>query len=105
MKGAVITGAAAYATLGSFPFGGIRSAGAAQRTKIGELDSVTVRCISETGWWSTPKLLKDIMASGGLKTSQYRIKWDSPHTPFRGRRSNPSTLGGCQNDQNGKTAA
>ncbi len=35
----------------------------------------------------------------------FQVAWDTPRKPFRGRRSKPSTLYGCQNVQNSKTAA
>ena len=36
---------------------------------------VKVRCLSETGWWSTPKFLQDIKDSSRMEVSQYKINW------------------------------
>jgi len=43
---------------------------------IGELKSLKVTCLSEVGWWSTPKFLSDINAAGGMSTSQWTIPFD-----------------------------
>ncbi len=43
---------------------------------IGELKSLKVTCLSEVGWWDTPKFLADINAAGGMSTSQWGIPFD-----------------------------
>jgi 7,8-dihydropterin-6-yl-methyl-4-(beta-D-ribofuranosyl)aminobenzene 5'-phosphate synthase len=43
---------------------------------IGELKSLKVTCLSEVGWWSTPRFLADIDAAGGMSTSQWTIPFD-----------------------------
>src|SRR3990172_9093787 len=43
---------------------------------IGELKSLKVTCLSEVGWWDTPKFLADINAAGGMSTSQWVIPFD-----------------------------
>jgi 7,8-dihydropterin-6-yl-methyl-4-(beta-D-ribofuranosyl)aminobenzene 5'-phosphate synthase len=45
-------------------------------TSIGELKSLKVTCLSEVGWWSTPRFLADINAAGGMSTSQWSIPFD-----------------------------
>jgi 7,8-dihydropterin-6-yl-methyl-4-(beta-D-ribofuranosyl)aminobenzene 5'-phosphate synthase len=75
VKTMAIGGIAAYAASSSFPFGGNGLAYASQGTDFGELKRVKVRCLSETGWWSTPKFLQDIKDSGGMEVSQYKINW------------------------------
>ena len=41
---------------------------------LGECRSVTITCVSETGWHDTDLMLADIRASGGPDASQ----WDKP---------------------------
>jgi 7,8-dihydropterin-6-yl-methyl-4-(beta-D-ribofuranosyl)aminobenzene 5'-phosphate synthase len=43
---------------------------------IGEIKSLKVTCLSEVGWWDTPKFLADINAAGGMSTSQWAIPFD-----------------------------
>ncbi len=43
---------------------------------IGELKSINIKCLSETGWFDTNLLLSDINRAGGMSTSQYDIPWD-----------------------------
>jgi len=43
---------------------------------IGELKSLKVTCLSEVGWWSTPRFLGDINAAGGMSTNQWTIPFD-----------------------------
>ena len=43
---------------------------------IGELKSLKVTCLSEVGWWDTPKFLADINAAGGMSTNQWGIPFD-----------------------------
>ncbi len=43
---------------------------------IGELKGLKVTCLSEVGWWDTPKFLADINAAGGMSTSQWAIPFD-----------------------------
>jgi 7,8-dihydropterin-6-yl-methyl-4-(beta-D-ribofuranosyl)aminobenzene 5'-phosphate synthase len=43
---------------------------------IGELKSLKIKCLSETGWFDTSLFLEDIKASGGTDTDQYLINWD-----------------------------
>lgn len=45
------------------------------KTDLGEVRSVTVTCISETGWFDTPILGRDIQRSGGRHTNQYDIAY------------------------------
>jgi len=76
VKAVTMSGAFTYAALNGAGITGGYKAFASQGTDFGMLKSVKVRCVSESGWWSTPKLLQDIKASGGVKTSQYKINWD-----------------------------
>lgn len=46
------------------------------RVDIGACKSVSVTCISETGWHDTAKLLADIKAAGGTGTNQWQTAWD-----------------------------
>lgn len=43
---------------------------------IGTCKSVSVTCISETGWHDTARLLADIKANGGSAVSQWQSAWD-----------------------------
>ena len=43
---------------------------------IGECKSVTVKCVSELGWYDTKKLIGQMKAAGGPKTNQWIIPWD-----------------------------
>ncbi|MDK2956452.1 MAG: 7,8-dihydropterin-6-yl-methyl-4-(beta-D-ribofuranosyl)aminobenzene 5-phosphate synthase [Desulfovibrionales bacterium] len=52
-----------------------KSAGAADKQEIGECKSVTVHCISETSWFDSPQMLKDIKDAGGAMVSMYDIPW------------------------------
>ena len=44
-------------------------------TDIGELRTLTIRCISETGWFNTAVFLNDVKNGGGLEASQYEMPW------------------------------
>jgi 7,8-dihydropterin-6-yl-methyl-4-(beta-D-ribofuranosyl)aminobenzene 5'-phosphate synthase len=48
----------------------------AQATDIGELKSIKIKCLSETGWFDTDLLLADINGAGGMEANQYDIPWD-----------------------------
>lgn len=43
--------------------------------EIGTVKRLKILCISETGWFDTPKLLNDIKAAGGIATDQYQLTW------------------------------
>lgn len=43
---------------------------------IGELARLEVTCLSEVGWWSTPKFLADVQAGGGTNASQWTMRFD-----------------------------
>jgi 7,8-dihydropterin-6-yl-methyl-4-(beta-D-ribofuranosyl)aminobenzene 5'-phosphate synthase len=43
---------------------------------IGQCKGVRVKCVSEVGWFDTPKLGGQMRAAGGPKTSQWVIPWD-----------------------------
>lgn len=42
---------------------------------LGTLKRLTIRCISETGWFDTSTVFGDIHAAGGAETDQYTIPW------------------------------
>ncbi|HHW77574.1 MAG TPA: MBL fold metallo-hydrolase [Xanthomonadaceae bacterium] len=42
---------------------------------IGALRRLTIRCISETGWFDTGTVFGDIKDAGGAETDQYAIPW------------------------------
>jgi 7,8-dihydropterin-6-yl-methyl-4-(beta-D-ribofuranosyl)aminobenzene 5'-phosphate synthase len=42
---------------------------------LGAVARLSIRCISEVGWFDTPTLLGDIGAAGGIGVSQYRVPW------------------------------
>lgn len=42
---------------------------------IGVLKRLTIRCISETGWFDTDTVFGDIREAGGAATDQYAIPW------------------------------
>ena len=42
---------------------------------IGALRRLTIRCISETGWFDTATVFGDIKDAGGAETDQYAIPW------------------------------
>lgn len=42
---------------------------------IGLLRRLTIRCISETGWFDTATVFGDIKEAGGTETNQYAIPW------------------------------
>ena len=42
---------------------------------IGVLRRLTIRCISETGWFDTATVFGDIKDAGGAETDQYAIPW------------------------------
>jgi 7,8-dihydropterin-6-yl-methyl-4-(beta-D-ribofuranosyl)aminobenzene 5'-phosphate synthase len=76
IKTATTGAAGVYLAAKGFGAFGTRAAQAAPAWNFGEIKSLKIRCVSETGWWSTPKLLQDIKQSGGAETSQYQINWD-----------------------------
>ncbi len=43
---------------------------------IGQCKRVRIKCISETGWLDNKKLIGQLKAAGGPKTSQWKIPWD-----------------------------
>ena len=43
---------------------------------IGQCKSLRIRCISEVGWFDSKKLISQMKAAGGPKTSQWIIPWD-----------------------------
>ncbi|MDQ7784410.1 MAG: hypothetical protein RDU20_16100 [Desulfomonilaceae bacterium] len=44
---------------------------------IGECKSVSIKCVSEVGWWDTGVLISDMMKGGGPKDSdQWTTKWN-----------------------------
>jgi 7,8-dihydropterin-6-yl-methyl-4-(beta-D-ribofuranosyl)aminobenzene 5'-phosphate synthase len=46
-----------------------------QPLDIGALRRLTIRCISETGWFDTATVFGDIRDAGGAETDQYAIPW------------------------------
>ena len=46
-----------------------------QTLDIGALRRLTIRCISETGWFDTATVFGDIRDAGGAETDQYAIPW------------------------------
>jgi 7,8-dihydropterin-6-yl-methyl-4-(beta-D-ribofuranosyl)aminobenzene 5'-phosphate synthase len=42
---------------------------------IGELKRLKVTCLSEVGWWSTPQLLAEVKAAGGMNSSQWGMSF------------------------------
>ncbi|MEI2743775.1 MAG: MBL fold metallo-hydrolase [Candidatus Competibacter sp.] len=46
-----------------------------QKYDIGVLKRLTIRCISETGWFDTDTVFGDIRDAGGAETDQYAIPW------------------------------
>ena len=45
---------------------------------IGECKKVSIKSISEVGWWDTKVLMKDLMAGGGpKKCDQWQAAWDA----------------------------
>lgn len=74
LKGLAVTGAAVgSATTGIGPF--ISKGMAAKKENIGECKSVKITCVSETSWFDSPKMLKDLKDGGGAMVSQYEIPW------------------------------
>ena len=53
----------------------VRVAQAGKKQDIGECKSVKVHCISETSWFDSPQMLKDIKDAGGAMVSMYDIPW------------------------------
>ncbi|SFJ86054.1 7,8-dihydropterin-6-yl-methyl-4-(beta-D-ribofuranosyl)aminobenzene 5'-phosphate synthase [Desulfomicrobium apsheronum] len=53
----------------------VRVAKAEKKHNIGECKSVKVHCISETSWFDSPQMLKDIKDAGGAMVSMYDIPW------------------------------
>ncbi|MBK9952032.1 MAG: MBL fold metallo-hydrolase [Candidatus Competibacteraceae bacterium] len=47
----------------------------ARKLDIGILKRLTIRCISETGWFDTDTVFGDIREAGGAETDQYAIPW------------------------------
>ena len=47
----------------------------AQTLDIGVLRRLTIRCVSETGWFDTATVFGDIKDAGGAETDQYAIPW------------------------------
>lgn len=45
------------------------------KADIGEVKSVRIHCISETGWFDNRMLGQDVHAAGGINTSQYDIPY------------------------------
>lgn len=46
------------------------------KVTIGSVKGLEIRCISETGWFDGPQLVGDLMAIGGMSSSQYATKWE-----------------------------
>jgi 7,8-dihydropterin-6-yl-methyl-4-(beta-D-ribofuranosyl)aminobenzene 5'-phosphate synthase len=45
---------------------------------IGECKSISIKCISETGWWDTQVLIADMMRAGGPKEAdQWNSDWSA----------------------------
>jgi len=51
------------------------TAHASEKIDIGECKSVKVTCVSETSWFDSPTMLKDISSAGGAMANQYDIPW------------------------------
>lgn len=73
-------GLAAAGLAGGLAVGGgvgplVGSARASAKTDIGECKSVKVTCVSETSWFDSPTMLKDIKDAGGAMVSHYDIPW------------------------------
>jgi 7,8-dihydropterin-6-yl-methyl-4-(beta-D-ribofuranosyl)aminobenzene 5'-phosphate synthase len=47
-----------------------------QPVDIGVCKSLRIRCISETAWFDTARILEDIKQAGGPETNQYGVHWD-----------------------------
>lgn len=47
----------------------------APKFDMGVLKRLTIRCISETGWFNTETVFSDIRNAGGAETDQYAIPW------------------------------
>ncbi len=75
VKAMAAGGAGAYLAANGLGLFSRAAAHASQLSSFGELKRVKVRCLSETGWWSTPHLIRDIKAAGGVKVSQYKVNW------------------------------
>jgi 7,8-dihydropterin-6-yl-methyl-4-(beta-D-ribofuranosyl)aminobenzene 5'-phosphate synthase len=60
-------------------------AGTQSLKTVGECKKVSIKCISEVGWWDNKVLLADMMKAGGLKEAE---QWTTEWTP-----SNPA--GSC----------
>jgi 7,8-dihydropterin-6-yl-methyl-4-(beta-D-ribofuranosyl)aminobenzene 5'-phosphate synthase len=43
---------------------------------IGECKSLRIRCISETSWFDTARILEDIKQAGGPEANQYGVPWN-----------------------------
>lgn len=45
-----------------------------------QIDNLRIKCVSETSWFDTSKLLDDIKKHGGMDTDQYEIDWDGKNS-------------------------
>lgn len=48
---------------------------ASPKTDFGEVRSIKITCVSETGWFDSDIIKKDIYRAGGIKTNQYDIAY------------------------------
>jgi 7,8-dihydropterin-6-yl-methyl-4-(beta-D-ribofuranosyl)aminobenzene 5'-phosphate synthase len=83
IKNVALGGTALLAGSGMAGLGGAATAASVRGDKeqqhkidIGELKSLKIKCLSETGWFDTNLLMENIKASGGTDTDQYLIDWD-----------------------------
>jgi 7,8-dihydropterin-6-yl-methyl-4-(beta-D-ribofuranosyl)aminobenzene 5'-phosphate synthase len=74
MKNVVIGGA--VLGLGSAVLSKPAKALASGQHDIGQCKSVTIKCISELGWFDSKKLIGQMKAAGGPKANQWEIAWD-----------------------------
>jgi len=61
---------------------------------IGEIESLEIKCISETSWFDNATLLRDIRAAGGVLVNQYQIGWPCPGNPKYDGDLHPENAGG-----------
>lgn len=74
LKGLAATGVTAVGMASTGPL--VYKGFAAKKMEdIGECKSVKITCVSETSWFDSPRMLKDIQDAGGAMVCQYDIPW------------------------------
>lgn len=74
LKGLAATGVTAVGMASTGPF--VHKGFAAKKMEnIGECKSVKITCVSETSWFDSPRMLKDIQDAGGVMVCHYDIPW------------------------------